>query len=144
MLMLIVATIINSLLLTLAVLTHYEALRMLSMVIPKESNKRYLHILLVFFVIIIAHIIEIWLFALGYYFMNNTGMGSLEGNFYGTLLDCGYFSFTSYTSLGYGDVYPLGYLRYLSGLEALTGLLMIAWTASFMFIEMQKFWHIKK
>jgi hypothetical protein len=31
-------------------------------------------------------------------------------------------------------------VRFLAGLEGLTGLIMIAWTASFMYIEMQKFW----
>ncbi len=34
----------------------------------------------------------------------------------------------------------MGNLRFLSGLEALTGLVLIAWTASFTFIEMQQLW----
>jgi hypothetical protein len=33
-----------------------------------------------------------------------------------------------------------GYLRYLTGVEALTGLILITWSASFLFIEMQKYW----
>jgi len=32
------------------------------------------------------------------------------------------------------------WLDFLTGLETLTGLVLITWTASFMFIEMQKFW----
>jgi hypothetical protein len=45
-----------------------------------------------------------------------------------------------YTSLGIGDIVPVGNLRFLAGLETLTGLVLITWTASFMYIEMQRFW----
>jgi hypothetical protein len=56
------------------------------------------------------------------------------------LLDCAYFSFTVYTSLAFGDIVPLGDLRFLYGLKSLIGLVMIAWSASFMHLEMQKNW----
>ncbi len=68
------------------------------------------------------------------------GWGEFDGNFEGTLLDCVYFSFTTYTTLGFGDVVPHGELRYLTGLEALTGLLLITWTASFLYLEMTRYW----
>ena len=45
-----------------------------------------------------------------------------------------------FSSLGYGDVIPQGALRALAGFEALNGLLLIGWTASFLFVEMQRFW----
>jgi hypothetical protein len=51
-----------------------------------------------------------------------------------------YFSAETYTSLGFGDIYPLGEIRMVVGVEALTGLLMIAWTASFTYLEMQRYW----
>ncbi|MDB5947629.1 MAG: two pore domain potassium channel family protein, partial [Ramlibacter sp.] len=51
-----------------------------------------------------------------------------------------YFSIETYTSLGFGDVFPLGQIRMLAGMEALTGLLMISWTASFTYLEMSRFW----
>lgn len=66
--------------------------------------------------------------------------GSLVGHFNGSLLDCVYFSFTTYTTLGIGDIEPHGPLRFLAGLEALTGFLLITWTASFMFVEMSRNW----
>ena len=60
------------------------------------------------------------------FFMLNYGdFGSLQGNFDGSLIDCVYFSFTNYTSLGYGDIEPLGNIRFLAGLEAITGLSLI-------------------
>lgn len=76
--------------------------------------------------------------------MINAGtFGSLEGNFDGSLLDCVYFSFMNYTTVGYGDIAPLGQLRFTAGLEALTGLCLITWSASFMFMEMTIFWEEK-
>ena len=57
-----------------------------------------------------------------------------------SLLDCVYFSFTTFTTLGFGDIEPIGDLRYLTGLEALTGLVLITWTASFLYLEMQRYW----
>jgi hypothetical protein len=80
----------------------------------------------------------------GYYFMINSGVfGSLQGNFNNTLLDCSYFSFTTYSTLGIGDVEPIAHIRFLVGLEALTGFVLITWTASFIFVEMQKVWENK-
>lgn len=137
--------IINSCLVAAAVLIHFEVLNLLSIIIPKFPIKRRLSILLGVFGALIAHVIEIWVFAFGFYFMVLTSkFGALTGNFNNTLLDCAYFSFTCYTSLGFGDIQPVGNLRFLSGLEALTGLVLIAWTASFMFIEMQKLWKVSR
>ena len=90
---------------------------------------------------ICAHIVEIWMFGAAFYFMVHYGdFGSLQGNFSGSLIDCVYFSFTNYTTVGYGDIAPLGALRFLAGVEGLTGLSLITWSASFMFMEMTKFW----
>ena len=51
-----------------------------------------------------------------------------------------YFSAVSYTSLGLGDIYPTGGLRLVTGAEALLGLLMIAWSASFAYLLMVELW----
>ena len=72
--------------------------------------------------------------------INNGDFGSLAGNFNGSLTDCVYFSFTNYTTVGYGDIEPFGSIRFLAGLEAITGLSLITWSASFMFMEMTQFW----
>ena len=57
-----------------------------------------------------------------------------------TFVDVLYFSASTYTSLGYGDIVPLGNAGLLAGSEALTGLVLIAWTASFTYFEMRAFW----
>jgi hypothetical protein len=133
--------VINTLLISLAVVIHYEILRVLSVIIPKLSIQHRLRVILGVFGTLIGHVLEIWLFGIAYFLMINFGdFGTLQGNFDGSLVDCIYFSFTTYTSLGIGDVEPLQNIRFLAGLEALTGLALITWSASFMFIEMRKFW----
>ncbi len=132
---------INSVLVTLAVLIHYEILRQLSLLLPRLPVGHQLRVLCGVFGALFAHVLEIWLFAFGYYLMVHLdGFGSLGGNFDNSLLDCSYFSFSSYTSLGLGDIEPFGNIRFLAGLEALTGLVLITWSASFMLIEMTRFW----
>jgi Ion channel len=133
--------IINSILVAIAVMIHFEALNTLSGLIPKLNVKHRFRVLFGVFGALFAHIIEIWLFAFAYFFKIRSGyFGTLEGDFNNSLMDCSYYSFTTYTSLGIGDIEPRGDIRFLTGLEALTGLLLIAWTASFMFLEMQKSW----
>lgn len=133
--------IINSFLVATAIIIHFEALNQLTIWVPKFQVKRRLRVLFGVFGAFFAHLIEIWVFAFGYYFMiHHADLGSLEGDFDNSLIDCVYYSFVNYTSLGLGDIIPKGDIRFLSGLEALTGLVLITWTASFMFIEMQKLW----
>ncbi len=134
-------SIINSILCTAAVLVHYNVLTLLSVGMRRLSCKPHLRVLFGLFGAIAGHVIEIWLFAFAYYFLIQIGgFGTLLGGFANTLLDCSYFSFITYTTTGFGDIYPQGDIRYLAGLEALIGMVMISWTASFMFIEMQRLW----
>ncbi len=136
--------VINSLLITLVVLLHFEMLSLLSSLLLRIRLHRRWRVVIGVFGALCAHVLEIWCFGFGYYFLiSYPGHGELVGIGSKTLLDCVYFSFTTYTSLGFGDLYPTGHLRFLSGLEALTGLVLIAWTASFMYLEMQKFWQAK-
>jgi hypothetical protein len=56
------------------------------------------------------------------------------------LFDAIYLSATTYTTLGIGDLAPVGAVRLVSGMEALTGFLMITWSASFTYLEMSRLW----
>ncbi|NYT64230.1 two pore domain potassium channel family protein [Alcaligenaceae bacterium] len=123
-----------------AVLTHFESLRFLSWVTSHIQVRPHLKLILCVCGVLLAHTIEVWLFALAYFFMQQNRLGSLLGSLDGSLMDCVYFSFTTFTTLGFGDINPLGLIRYLTGLEALTGLVLITWSASFLFVEMEKYW----
>ncbi|HHM04314.1 MAG TPA: two pore domain potassium channel family protein [Gammaproteobacteria bacterium] len=126
----------------LAVLIHYEFLYRTSAAIPQMRIKHRLRIVIGVFGALVAHSIEIVLFAAAYYFLSqNAQWGRFSGNFDGSFTDCIYFSYTTFTTLGVGDIAPYGHLRHLAGLESLTGLLLITWTASFLYYEMQRHWN---
>ncbi|QDA31966.1 hypothetical protein FH039_10600 [Thermococcus indicus] len=48
------------------------------------------------------------------------------GNCLGTLLNALYYSLVTFTTLGYGDMHPTGWLKALSAIEALTGAVFMA------------------
>ena len=132
---------VYTLIVAAAVSIHFEMLNWLAVKVPEMTLRNRVRVVVALLGAILAHLVEIWLFAFAYYVIINTGkMGTLEGNFNGSVYDCFYFSIATYTTAGYGDIAPLGDVRILAGLEALTGLVLILWTASFLFIEMQKFW----
>ncbi len=125
----------------LCVAIHYEFLHQLSCLLPYTRIQCRLRIILGVLVALIAHTIEISIFGLAYFFMHRADQwGRLEGNFDGSLEVCIYYSFTTYTTLGFGDIEPFGDLRFLTGVESLTGLVLITWTASFLYIQMSKYW----
>jgi hypothetical protein len=135
------AWMVNGALVVAAILIHYEALRILSSLIPKWPLEHRIKVVSGLLGALTAHVIEIWVFGMGYFLLVDVGtFGTLSGHYDHSVLDSVYFSFAAYTSLGFGDIFPTGYLRFLAGLETLTGLVLVTWTASFMFIEMQKFW----
>lgn len=132
---------VNMAVIATAVMIHYEFMYRFTILMPRLNVRHRFRIVLGVFSALVAHAIEVWIFAFSFYFMHKAeGWGSLHGNFNGSLLDCVYFSFTTYTTLGFGDVEPRGDLRFLAGLESLTGLLLITWTASFLYLEMTRYW----
>lgn len=140
--------IINTALVLSTIIIHYETLFQLSkrLSLTNRITPSY-KVLICVFTIFLAHVVEIWLFGLGYYFSSQLdGIGNLFGKTanHGIILDYVYLSFVTYTTLGYGDLVASGYLRYLTGVEALVGLILITWSASFLFIEMGKYWRVKK
>ena len=91
--------------------------------------------------LIFAHVLEVWIFSLGYTILDgHTDFGELTGNLQDEITDYWYFSFVVYTSLGFGDITPTHNLRLMTAIETLTGLIMIAWSASFIYMQMQRCW----
>lgn len=138
------AFLLNAGICALAVMIHYQMFIFLTDTCDKILVKPRFRVLYIIYGLLIAHVIEIWLFAAAYYFMGGIEeFGHLTGNFDGSFLDNVYFSFSVYTTVGFGDIIPEGYFRFLSGLEGITGLLMISWSATFVYVEMQKYWRRK-
>jgi Ion channel len=122
-------------------LLHYEALRLLTLVLPLLRMAPRARLIVVLLATFATHALEIVLYAAATYaLVRATSAGTLGAGgppAWTTLL---YYSAETYTSLGYGDIVPQGALRALSGVEALNGLLLIGWTASFTYVAMQQLW----
>jgi voltage-gated potassium channel Kch len=120
---------------------HYEVLRLMTMGLPVLHMRGRAKLLVVIFSAFIAHAIEIVLYAIAFYLLAHyTGAGTLGAPSQLSFSRSVYFSGETYTSLGYGDIVPRGILRLLAGMEALNGLLLIGWTASYTYIAMERFW----
>jgi hypothetical protein len=87
------------------------------------------------------HVVEIWIFGLAWWCLVQwPACGHLAGDDPLLLVDAVYFSATTFTTVGFGDLSPVGPIRLLSGTEALTGFVLIGWTASFTYFEMERYW----
>ena len=49
-----------------------------------------------------------------------------------------YFAAETYSSLGYGDISPVGALRLIASIGPLNGILLLAWSGSFLFALVQQ------
>lgn len=67
-------------------------------------------------------------------------LGERDGIENAELFDYVYHSAMLYTTVGFGNIVPGGDIRFVSGMEALIGLVTITWSASFTFLEMQRNW----
>ncbi len=129
------------LLISLTTLIHYEVLRGLHVGLPRLRIPIRTKLLVVIFGAFLAHALEIALYGVSLFtLIHYLHVGNLHGERATTFLECLYFSAETYTSLGLGDVAPVGSVRLMAGVEALNGLLLIAWSASFTYLSMEKFW----
>jgi hypothetical protein len=128
----------------LCVMLHYEAMRLLRRAgnwLHRHDAWHRWHLSILVCGLLIAHVLEVVLFGWAYCgLIDGNGYGAMVGSQAADFAGCTYFSFANYTSLGYGDLVPAGPLRFMAGMEALTGLVLIGWTASFMYLQMRRVW----
>jgi len=136
-----VVVVASALLVTLCTLLHYEALRLLTRLLPRLRMPPRARLVVALMGTFAAHSLEIALYGGTYWLLVHVfevgELGPLPGPNVG---DSIYFSAVTYTSLGFGDLVPHGHLRHFTGVEGLNGLLLIGWTASFLYVAMERFW----
>lgn len=137
---LIVAFSVSASLIAACLYLHFKALRNGALTISKLGASVRRQMLLVMRMIFLTHLLEIIIFAIAIWGMARIGACSLSGAHTSTAADFFYFSIASYTTLGIGDITPEGPIRVLVGIEALTGLLLIAWRASVTYLTMERIW----
>src|SRR4051794_4065358 len=119
--------------LALTTAMHYEALRVLS---NAASGRRVTQRSAVCFIaaLVGVHLTEIALYAVAFAVGANVfGLGGLRGTSGSAALDFFYFAAETYSTLGYGDLVPVGALRVVASVEALNGLMLLSWSGAFLF-----------
>jgi len=125
----------------LCVIVHYEALRLTSLLIPRLTISPRPKVLVAITIVFLAHLLEIIVFAIIYRLMQPfPQLGEIAGHFSQSAIDYFYFSITSFTTLGIGDLFPHGAYRIVVGVESLTGFVLIGWSVSFTYLVMQECW----
>ena len=106
------------------------------------AHRRRQRVIFLILVIMLTHAVEIWLFGLAYMFLLQWDMfGSIDGTAQiVNVIDHVYYSAMVYTTVGFGDLVPEGPIRMITSTEALLGLAMITWSASFSYLQMQRIW----
>ncbi len=124
------------------VLLHYEGLNLLSRSLSNMGGRHRRRVLRGIFGVLVVHVAEIWVFALALYALLQIDgrFGAIHGIGPRSLFDHVYFSAVTYSTVGFGDVIPIGPIRFLVGTEALAGFVLITWSASFTYLEMERYW----
>jgi hypothetical protein len=128
------------------VILHYEVLSALSRRLGRleraDGGHQRRRVLYGIFGVLSVHVLEIWVFGLAFYLLQRLGplFGQVHGIAPDSLVDHVYFSAVTFTTVGFGDVIPVGPVRFLAGTEALCGFVLITWSASFTYLEMHRFW----
>lgn len=117
----------------LSALFHYEAISRLDTFARSRRWSNHAVLVWVLGALLLIHAAEIGLFAGVYGIAGSIGIGGLRSE--NVLTSAEYFIFAAetYTSLGSTDVMPEGEIRLMSSLSSLVGILLLTWSASFLF-----------
>ena len=125
-------------LVALTVLIHHEALRLALALLPRAGRASRWQGCIIVLCAMAGHVVEVELWAAGFWLsIDVLELGYIAGEL-ASPSAYAYFSFSCYTSLGVGDLVPHGQMRLLAGIEALNGLVLIGWTASFLLVELRE------
>ena len=136
------AIIVSLSLVVITFMFHYQSLLWLSIAMRKKGkiNTRF-HVLMIVMALFVTHLIEIAIYGLAYIGSSSyLGLGEFTGAISTSPMTYLYYSGVIYTTLGLGDIQPVGHLRFITATEALNGFLLITWSASFTFIAMMRLW----
>src|SRR5512141_882536 len=136
-----IVVLLTAIAVAIAVGLHYEGLNWLARRLTKRSHARRRRVLHAVIGALILHIAEIWVFGIAYWLsLALPGSGGVVGAPEEGLLDTVYLSAMTFSTVGFGDVAPHGPIRFIAGTEAVLGLFLIAWSATFTYYEMSRNW----
>jgi hypothetical protein len=127
--------------LAVCVLLQYEALVLVWRRLSAHRGHRRVKVLHAVVLLMVLHAVEVAIFGTTLWLLSQwAACGGLVGQEVTGYFDYLYFSAITYSTVGFGEIWPVGPIRFLTGIESLAGLLLIAWSASFTYLEMEKAW----
>lgn len=124
----------------LCVFVFHEVLAHVWLVLLRLEGRPRTQIFITMLASLLAHTICIWLFAGMYYLMENVlHLGALQGVHDHAIISYAHFSSATYSSLGFGDLYPVGPLQMIASMEVIVGLMLIGWSVAFTYLVMDKY-----
>jgi potassium channel LctB len=119
-------------------LIHYSVMMFALARLSKSGLQPIARMIIGFYAVGAAHLTEAGLYAFGFAYGRYLGIGNfLSSDGPVEVMQLFYFSLVNYTSLGLGDIYPTGHLRFMTGVESLNGFLLISCSAAFIFLLMR-------
>jgi voltage-gated potassium channel len=101
--------------------------------LPWSGQRSMLVLVYTALIVFALHTVEIVIWAFAYQaLVPASELASFE--------EAAYFSFVTFTSLGYGDITLSHGYRLLSGIEALNGMILVGWTTAMIFSVVQHIW----
>ncbi len=123
------------------VLLQYEFLIFAWRRLAAHTGHRRIKVLYAISSVLVLHVLEIMLFGAVLWLLALwPATGSLAGEEATGFVDYLYFSAVTFSTVGFGEMWPVGAIRFLCAVEALAGFVLITWSASFTYLEMQRFW----
>ena len=120
---------------------HYKVLLWLGRRVPIMNLDDQARVLIIVLVLFVAHIVEIGFYSAAYASsILLLDLGTFQGAVVDDVMSYLYYSGVIYTSLGLGDIFPEGHIRFITAVETLNGFLLITWSASFTFLAMGRLW----
>ena len=113
---------------------HYESVHRLDLLARRPGSRRHYVMLTIICGIIAIHLADIFFYSLVYRFAIGTlGLGTISSATISSPMEMFYFAAETYSSLGQGDLLPTGAIRIISSISSLNGLLLLAWSGSFLY-----------
>src|SRR5688500_17288736 len=127
--------------LSACVLLQFEYLVLVWRRLSTHGGARRVKVLYGIGAVSLLHVVEIWIFGTVLWgVLRWPAAGALAGEEALGFLDHIYFSAICFTTVGFGEIWPTGAVRFLAATEALAGFVLITWSASFTYLEMERFW----
>lgn len=113
---------------------HYEMIGFLDTRLRARGGTMRRHLPGVILAVIAAHLVEIAIYAAAFWLVSTKlDAGAFVGGAPTDIADYLALAAESYTSFGYGDIVPDGWLRFVVSLSPINGLLLLAWSGAFLY-----------